>query len=375
MSTYEGGARGVVDPEEAARHGLAAARALAGDATFGTVGWERVEVDPRPLEIRDVNGAPLFFDFDLGLGDEVVGHVRTAASRILGAPVVSVETRPRRWDPFGAARRIVRRLEAEPHDVTVDLVCYAYPKIGIRVHGADDDEAIYDAASLDPVHLEPRDEHDHFAAWSFFEEHPHRLERDERGPGEYERMVEQIERVQTIPRPLLAVANFVYLSPACRTSLGVPHYAQITNYNCVPASAQMIFDHYGWNYDQQAIATAMGTSQQQGGTTQQGLENGLTSLLLNTMEYAFDWSTPRNQQLADAVAEIDANRPLFTQVPHHYRVCVGYFRLFGAMLLAIYDPWPWSTDLCGGGAQYLESWATSPIMWFGMLRHRSTPCL
>jgi hypothetical protein len=37
--------------------------------------------------------------------------------------------------------------------------------------------------------------------------------------------------------------------------------------------------------------------------------------------------------------------------------------------LYIYDPWPWNPDLCQPGAAYWESWATSPVMWFGIVQH------
>jgi hypothetical protein len=127
----------------------------------------------------------------------------------------------------------------------------------------------------------------------------------------------------------------------------------------------------------------MGTSAALGGTTGAGLTSGFKSLTMNTLDLSFDDAASRAQQFQDAMTEIDANRPLFTQVPHHYRVCMGYFEdtldigLFSLGLnqsLYIYDPWPWNPDQCKPGAPYWESWATSPVMWFGIVHHRSTPC-
>ena len=78
------------------------------------------------------------------------------------------------------------------------------------------------------------------------------------------------------------------------------------------------------------------------------------------------------------MTEVDGNRPLFTQVPHHYRVCMGYHEVLLvpiwialglAQSLYIFDPWPWNPDLCQPGAAYWESWATSPVMWFGIVHH------
>ena len=122
----------------------------------------------------------------------------------------------------------------------------------------------------------------------------------------------------------------------------------------------------------------MGTNAAQGGTTQDGLTTGFASLTDNTLVLTFDWNSNRAQQFQDAVTEINANRPLFTQVPHHYRVCMGYqenlfiplwLSLGLGQMLYIYDPWPWNPDLCSPGAAYWESWATSPVMWFGIVHH------
>jgi hypothetical protein len=38
-------------------------------------------------------------------------------------------------------------------------------------------------------------------------------------------------------------------------------------------------------------------------------------------------------------------------------------------MLYIYDPWPWNADLCQPGAPYWETWASSPVMWFGIVHH------
>ncbi len=171
----------------------------------------------------------------------------------------------------------------------------------------------------------------------------------------------------------------VLLSPYCPNSPpGLTHYAQILDYFCVDASAQMLLEHYGYNYTQNQIAVAMGTTAAQGGTSGAGLTSGFASLTNNTLKLSFDDQASRGQQFQDAMTEIDANRPLFTQVPHHYRVCMGYYEntidlLFLTLginqMIYIYDPWPWNPDLCKPGAPYWETWSSSPVMWFGIVHH------
>lgn len=67
----------------------------------------------------------------------------------------------------------------------------------------------------------------------------------------------------------------VLLSPYCpRSPIGLTHHTQITDYFSLPASAQMLIEHYGWNYTQNTIATALGTAAALGGTTGAGLTSG-----------------------------------------------------------------------------------------------------
>jgi hypothetical protein len=394
---------------------IAPERALAHVATFTRLvedptrrlRWDRVTPDPRPLAIADLDGAPLFYDFDLRVGDAVVGHARAAATRQVGTPVMSVEIGKRRWDPHAAIRAATERAAVAQPGVAIlgaQLVCYSYPKIAVRVqfaegpdHATPAGELLFDAASHDPV--SPREEPEHqFAARSFLDTHP-LADELHRGFSEQEKALEDLSKAPGLGAPsgpgrIEPLPRYVWLSPLCRNVIGVSQYAQTTNYNCVPASAQMILDHYGLNYRQSEVATAMGTTTS--GTS--GPSNWVRTLTQDCLESSADDSAPRDRQLADAIAEINANRPMFTQVPGHYRVCVGYKPLPGPhappgpggvsipggtsrgfpagvpYLLYIHDPWPWNADPCSGGAVYWESWFSSPIMWFSFLRHRTTPC-
>ncbi|MGE3779831.1 MAG: hypothetical protein AB7F89_21770, partial [Pirellulaceae bacterium] len=48
-------------------------------------GWVGGAVRKTPLRIYDINGQPLFYDFEVARGKEVLGNVRVAASKVLGA--------------------------------------------------------------------------------------------------------------------------------------------------------------------------------------------------------------------------------------------------------------------------------------------------
>lgn len=359
-----------------------------------------------PLTLYDMNGQPLFHDYFMVRSGAAVGTIRTAANRKLGSPVISVSHTPPGWTPDTAFRLAAEVLQAAEPRAIVDqtqLVVYAYPKIGIRldyrlpgksaVHSR-----VFDVSSGNAVG--GRDtRNNQFASYSLLDSIPsaHRAKRLKR----FAASEKQIKRLHSVHPDLFSPAfsvvkspmapihvnlfpfpvssGLVRWSPYCPNSpVGLTHYAQITDYFCVDASAQMVMEHYGWNYTQNEIAIAMATTAAAGGTTQAGLTSGWANLTHNSLPLTFDNGASRDQQFADAVTEISANRPLFTQVPHHYRVCVGYFEellnfVFFSIgldqMLYIYDPWPWNTDECSGGAIYWESWATSPVEWFGIVHH------
>jgi Peptidase_C39 like family len=335
-----------------------------------------------PVIIFDLNGEELFHDYPLvDEAGAVVGTVRAAANRVLGAPLISVSHAAPGWNPGSAQRMALESLHSISPQAAVTssrLVCYAYPKIGVELTytvGRKSATQIFDASSGGVVGTDTKDSNQ-FTRYSLLGT----LKAGAAARVKASRAAEAQIAKLPIDVPIRAFSftqqALVNLSPYCPGSgIGLTHYAQITNYFCVDASAQMLLEHYGWNYTQNQIAVAMSTTAA-GGTSGTGLTTGFKSLTDNTLLLTFDDAASRAQQFADAVTEVKANRPLFTQVPHHYRVCVGYSEVISGILglvtnkmLYIYDPWPWNADLCVPGAPYWETWASSPVMWFGIVHH------
>jgi hypothetical protein len=377
---------------------------LASLGARGTAKLAKAAFADQPIVLYDVNGEPLFHDYALVSGGATVGTIRTAANRKLGSPVIGIHHTAPGWSPASALRMARESLHAGESNATIEdwqLVVYAYPKIGIRLNYTTGGKKagrtqIFDAASGNPVSNSTDPDHQ-FSQYSFLDslEKSGVRARRERYADAEKKIVELKANqpalfagglTETQLGMALPQLNFfgtqcgtVLLSPYCPNSpIGLTHYAQILDYFCVDASAQMLMEHYGWNYTQNQIAVAMGTSAAAGGTTGTGLTTGFASLTDNSLPLTFDNGATRAQQFQDAMTEVSANRPLFTQVPHHYRVCVGFFEntieilwftLGLNQMLYIYDPWPWNPDLCQGGAIYWESWATSPVMWFGIVHH------
>lgn len=377
-------------------HALLAHQHFAGMQLRGIAALAAATVATVPIVIDDLNGEPLYHDYALTSGGTVAGTIRCAANRKLGSPVISISHAAPGWSPDAALRMATEALHKQRPTARVvgsQLVCYANPKIGIRLifelsSGAGPESAIFDVSSGQPVG-QSTDPDNQFTAYSLLASLPANEIASRRS--QFLASEQQIATViapsaatmasPTLPLPpphLLMRQGLVQLSPYCPGSgPGNSHYAQITDYFCVDASAQMLMEHYGWNYTQNQIAIAMDTSVANGGTTGAGLTTGFASLTHNSLPLTFDNGASRAQQFQDAMTEVDANRPLFTQVPHHYRVCMGYqenlLAIWSALglgrMLYIFDPWPWNPDLCKPGAPYWESWATSPVMWFGIVHH------
>jgi hypothetical protein len=361
------------------------------------------EFDTDALVIYDLNGEPLFYEFSVLDAKRVIGRVKTAASRFVGSPVVTIERGPRKWDPASASRlalAVAKKAYPRRGAKALEFVCYSYPKIGVRVELAGEKPAsiIVDVADGSIVQRFGEDELEGQCAWSYLESRPESsLDRRLRRFDEYDRELElarkgtrqlfatsysarELELLRpklTLVSDYVAVAMFssrvLKFGPRCNPHDCFMLYAQQTNVYCAVATGQMILDFYRRPFTQDAIATAMGTDS--GGTSWAGQEDGYISLsngCLNAFhDYSADWS--------EAKAEIDANRPLKSGISGHARAVAGWKRQNFALIgstptrwLQIYDPWPWNADICAGGAVYWEDWdAVNHTNWC-FVRHSTS---
>jgi Peptidase_C39 like family len=366
-----------VDPAEARGHAERFARVV---ESFDRALADEVTLGPEPLEVFDLTGVRLFYDFPLMAGGTPRGHVRAAADRRVAAAVVALERRPRQWDAGDALDRAVARAQATRPQAKVAresarIVCYCYPKLAVQVAYTNPDgepaTALYDVASGTEVPVAglagQANARPYLARFADAEARVRTFEIDATALEEAADAVTHIG----FPVPVLSFSGQVWLAPECQDILAVPLLGQITPIYCVPASAEMILDHYGWNYSQDEIAQAMGTSAANNGTLYNpGVVQGIATLTKNTMTPAeTDVGQPRPVQWDLMVNEIDANRPVFTQMPGHYRVCVGYHQVFLMQFLHIHDPWPPNPNVCQGGADYWENWSGTQVEWFVTLTH------
>jgi len=404
-----------VNKKDAMEHALLTIRRAWAGEVKDFEKWGGYDLDPKPLTIYDLNGQVLFYEFDVMNGNKVVGSTKTAASKTIGTPVITMEFGERSWDFKKAskeAEKKVKKLFPKADITESELVCYSYPKIGVRVYfdttKSKEENLIFDISTLDLIERYASDELDDFACWSFYQEvvEPEIEKRENAfklaekelkavksktakvlGRGISNRKLDDIKSA-LIPKPTATVlqpvnitpipwysSKTIRFSPRCNSHECFELYAQKTNVYCAVATGQMILDFYRYYYTQDQIATAMGTGA--GGTSNTGQVNGYESLSKNCLNATYDstanWYEARN--------EINANRPLKSGIPHHARACAGWKKqniyLVGQTpkkWLKIYDPWPWNANICNGGKVYWESWDAVNHTNFIYLRHRSQPC-
>lgn len=349
----------------------------------GLVPWRSASLGKERVEIFDLNGAPLFYDYPVQKGRQVLGYVRAGASKVLGPVAISYEIGERGWDIATSARKaaaLVRKENAGAKIAGPKLVCYSYPKLGflfeLSREGGAPVRLVLDGPSLAVVPEQaPADGREGDSAWSFYasldeEARKARLRRFnvgekarlEAGPA----LLKKIQATQSIATLSSNIAVGV-LKPVSKTLQFCSHYlatearshhcfvlhAQQKSDYCAVATCQMILCYYRYYSSQDTIAPALGYSSGGGCPTDQS--PGYKSLTCNHLDATFD-SAPTWQKARD---QIDALHPLKSGIAGHARACAGYYKsafLFTSPQLYIYDPWPWNADYKAGGAVKWESW-------------------
>jgi hypothetical protein len=347
----------------------------------GTAHWASGAVRKTPLRIHDINGQPLFYDFEVARGGEVLGNVRVAASKVLGMGVVAVELGPRLWSFEDAVKKLTPKLKREgltAQKTAPKLVCYSYPKLGVMYETVSG-KAIYDVSSLDRVPDKPdRKDSEGFYAWSYYDSlsDGDRRERLNR----FKKVEQDLTSLSNATRKELLAARTLtsYIDKVLNLKINVTklleycaHYGhtharshhcfvlhgqQVNDY-CAVATCQMVLCYYRYYYTQDQIAPDLGYNA--GGGCPPDQSPGYKSLTCNNLDSSFDGS-PTWEKARD---QIDLRRPFKTGIPGHARACAGYSFvrwLFGGGItdkkLYIYDPWPWNADYALAGAVTWEDW-------------------
>jgi len=362
------------------------ALSVAGQVATGLpdlVSWPDAALGKEPVEIADLNGNPLFFDYPIQKGEEVLGAVRASASKITGSVVVSLMLGPPGWNREASARKAAALVKKQNPGSKISgpkLVCYSYPKLGFLFEVQTGQEAsrriVLDGPSLEVVpELAKDDNREGTFAWSYYDSladddrktRLRRFNQVEKARLDYSPAV--LKKLQTVRKisSIIDAAEITIIKPVTKTLPFCNHYAttesrghhcfvlqcqQVSDY-CAVATCQMILCYYRYYYSQDAIAPALGYSP--GGGCPSDQSPGYETLTNNHLEATYD-TAPTWQKARD---QIDALHPFKTGIPGHARACAGYYKsafVFNSPQIYVYDPWPWNADYKVGGAIAWENW-------------------
>ncbi|HOW13530.1 C39 family peptidase [Methanosarcina sp.] len=338
---------------------------IAVDSDFAE--WKEASIDPKPLELYDINDKKLFYEFSVCKNNEVIGNIKVCADKKLGQSVQSLEFNPKSFDANEAIKKsieIAKNTYLTGEIKSTKMVVYNYPDVGamtvVKDKTTGNEHRIFvDAYTLEVIPDKPATETEN-GVWSFYED---RLKngidknlKDWQESDNVSKFIEQetTEKGSNTSAPITEEKISALSSDATITSttttktLNVPLCAQETSYYCAVASAQMIAKYYGiTTHSQSYIYQIMGGT---GGTlnnTQQLVyyqgSNGLNKpgSIYVTSGLTFN----------SAVAEINSNRPFKSAITNHARVCRGYtYTSDGIQYLKINDPAP-----VGSGSNKIES--------------------
>ena len=361
------------------------ALSVAGQVATGLpnlISWPGAALGKEPVEIADLNGNPLFFDYPVRKGEDVLGVVRASASKIAGSVVVSLMLGPPGWDRDASSRKaaaLVKKQNPGSKITGPTLVCYSYPKLGFLFEVQTGQEPprriVLDGPSLDIVpELAQGESREGTFAWSYYDSltdddrkaRLRRFNQIEKARLDYSPTV--LKKLQTVRNisSMIDAINIRILKPVTKTLQFCSHYdttesrghhcfvlqAQQRSDYCAVATCQMILCYYRYYYSQDAIAPALGYSP---GGCPSDQSPGYQTLTNNHLQATYDTS-PTWQKARD---QIDALHPLKTGIDGHARACAGYFKsafLFVSPQIYVYDPWPWNSDYKLGGAFTWENW-------------------
>lgn len=334
--------------------------------------WEGASIDTKPLELYDINGKKLFYQFSVSKNNNIIGKIDIGADKTLGQSVQVIEFNPKPFDAAEAMKKSIEIARNEYPDGEVKLtriVVYSYPSIGAMTVVKDkitgnEYRIFVDVYSLDEVEDKPPTETE-LGVWSMYEQiSKNKIDENLKEWNESDQRTKSVDKEATgiginistsITEEKMEklIANAAVASTGTSVYLNVPRHGQEASNYCAPTCGQMIAERNGVYYSQAQIYAVMGgtgggiTYPQQVSFYQSPTSSGGLGKTNSYSTTTISFST--------ATYEIDHGRPFVSGNTYHVRVCRGYSTVSGNYL-AINDPLPVGST---SGSYYMEQAGSS----------------
>ncbi|MDD3052067.1 MAG: hypothetical protein PHR06_13105, partial [Candidatus Cloacimonetes bacterium] len=138
--------------------------------------WTDASIDPEPLELYDINGQKLFYEFSAYKNNTLVGKIYVGANKTLGPSVQVIETTTYLYNTTEALKKSIEVARSEYPNGEIKstkVVEYSYPRIGamtvVKDKTSGDEHRIFvDVYSLEVVPDRPVTE-TQLGVWSMYE--------------------------------------------------------------------------------------------------------------------------------------------------------------------------------------------------------------
>lgn len=353
--------------------------------------WEGASIDPTPLELYDISGQKLYYEFSVYKENTLISRIDIGANKTLGGALRLIEINPK---PYNLAEVIDKSIETAKKEyptgeiVSTNMVVYDYPSVGAMTIVKDkttgvEHRTFVDAYTLEEVQDKPATYTEH-GVWSMYEKIPKdKIDENVKDWQKSEQFTKTLEQevnnigidisapiteenikklsnnINIGSKVILSTYNSTVMTTttdsSTKTLLSVPLYAQKKQFYCVPATAQMISAWHLYSFTQDYIYQKMGGTN--GDTTGIAPTAALSWYKLSQSNGGL--GATRSYKTTDlsftkAISEIDLRRPFNSMTSNHCRACVGYWS------------YPDSADDClfindpDGGVDYWEAVSNSP---------------
>ena len=313
----------------------------------GVVDWSQGRLGTRPIKVFDLSGIPLFYDFPIYRGRKSAGFVRTAATKVLGEPVISSQISAPGWN-IKTARAAFQKLIKDKYpsysSKRMRLVCYSYPKLAfsteITSREGETKTLLMDVGDLKEIKRDfvNQDEESGQVIYSLLDRLPEKQMSE--GPQIWDTIdrhvddllntkelldvatiyaIRPLERAEVITRVLTdlqiiqlelvteRIIDFCCHTIGCRDHECFCPHPQENNVHCTRASSQMILCYWRYCFSQHDIAQAFGVTDTDL-TPWSAVASGLESLTNKCFDANLDYSVTWHK----CVNEISNRRPFLS---------------------------------------------------------------
>jgi len=328
---------------------------IAADAP-GFENWTGASIDPKPVELYDINGQKLFYQFSVYKAKKLIGTIDICADKTLGHSINDIAFDPKPYKAAEAKKKskeIAKKNYPNGKIKSTIMVVYSYPSIGamtvVKDKTTGDEYRIFvDAYTLEEVQDKPATETE-LGVWSMYEmKLKNGVEENLKEWEKSDQLTKSIEQaaankgvninVAVTEENMNKLSTDAAITASTSKKLGVPLRGQEKDIYCGEASIQMISLYYGKPTPTQTSIYNyfFGPRDQPSGL------NPSEMIEWAKNKWGKTGSLDTSLTNSEVVTEIDKNRPFYSMTtnPNHYRVCQGYLIQNGYFYIYINDPMP-----------------------------------